>query len=119
MSRFRRLLGAFLIFAACRAVETPYEYPDDLDHPNYVKRAMAVRDFAARRDEERLPEAFRLLHDDDAGIRNLAWQTLKSMMPEERDFGYRPFDPRDVREGAATRWEAWWRKAEGGKADRG
>lgn len=111
MSRVVRfLLPVLACAAACRSVETPYRYPDDLDSPSYVKRAKALGEFAVLRDEKEVGRAFRLLRDEDAGIRNVAWLTLRDLMPGDEDFGYRPYLPGDVRGGIAKRWEAWWRK---------
>jgi len=116
MSRLVRVLLPALAFAsACRSVETPYRYPEDMDNPSYVKRAKALGEFAAMHDEKEVGRAFRLLRDEDAGIRNVAWLTLRDLMPEHEDFGYRPYLPDDVRAGIARRWEAWWRK--GGAAE--
>jgi hypothetical protein len=74
-----------------------------------VKRSKAVAEFARRRDESQLPEAFRLLLDEDAGIRLVAYMTIRDLSPGNEDYGYRPYLPRDVRFGCATRWQAWWK----------
>jgi len=98
------VLGA----AGCFTVETKYEYPDDLTHPDYVKRSKAVKQFAAEKDERQLPRAFRLLMDSEAHIRAIAHETIRSLTPENRDFGYAAYLPMDVRAGIVARWEAWW-----------
>jgi hypothetical protein len=92
-------------------VETSYAYPADLYHPDYVKRSKAVAEFAERRDRSQLPEAFRLLLDEDAHIRLVAHKAIRELSPGSEDFGYRPYLPRDVRFGIVTRWQAWWVKA--------
>jgi hypothetical protein len=97
-----------IVAAGCRGVETHAEYPEDLYHPDYVKRSKAVATFAERKDKEQLPEAFRLLLDDDAQIRLVAYGTIRELSPGGEDFGYRPYLPRDVRFGIVTRWQAWW-----------
>ena len=52
-------------------------------------------------------------YPDDRG--SFAHATLRSMMPENEDFGYRPYLPEAERYSIATRWEAWWVKSrEGG-----
>jgi hypothetical protein len=96
--------------AGCRGVETRAEYPEDLYHPDYVKRSKAVATFAERKDREQMPEAFRLLLDEDAQIRLVAYGTIRELSPGGEDFGYRPYLPSDVRFGIVTRWQAWWSK---------
>jgi len=93
---------------ACRGVTTSYVYPDDLTHPDYVKRTKAVREFAERRDRERLPSAFDLLLDEEGQIRAMAHETLRAMMPGGEDFGYRPYLPPKTLRGIVARWKAWW-----------
>jgi len=107
----RRWLLPFVAVAACRGVTTSYAYPDDLTHPNYVKRTLATREFARRRDADRLPEAFGLLMDEEAHIRSLAHETIRSLMPGGEDFGYEPYFSEEVRAGIVARWKAWWRKS--------
>jgi len=102
------LLPAWIAVAGCRGVETRAEYPQDLYHPDYVKRSKAVATFAERKDKEQLPEAFRLLLDDDAQIRLVAYGAIRDLSPGGEDFGYRPYLPSDVRFGIVTRWQAWW-----------
>lgn len=100
--------GALLIlFASCRAVETDYSYPEDLDHPNYVKRSKAALELAQRKDASRFPAAFDLLNDEEAHIRLIVYETARELSGG-RDFGYRPHLERRVREGTAARWRAWW-----------
>jgi hypothetical protein len=106
-------LLAVLAAAGCRAVETHAEYPEDLYHPDYVKRSKAVAMFAERKDREQLPDAFRLLLDDDAQIRLVAYGAIRDLSPGGEDFGYRPYLPRDVRFGIVTRWQAWWSRGGG------
>jgi len=101
------------LLSACRSVETSYDYPGDLFHPDYVKRSKAVAEFAERGDRSQLPEAFRLLLDEDANIRLVAYEAIRGMSPGAEDFGYRPYLPRDVRFGIVTRWRAWWEKSGG------
>jgi hypothetical protein len=119
----RRGLLALLLWAGCRAVETHAEYPQDLYHPDYVKRSKAVAEFAEQRDRSQLPQAFELLLDDDAHIRLMAYTAIRDMSPGAEDFGYRPYLPQDVRYGIVVRWQAWWVKnggatpaVEGGEA---
>jgi hypothetical protein len=102
------LFLALLAGAGCRGVETHAEYPEDLHHPDYVKRSKAVATFAERKDKEQLPDAFRLLLDDDAQIRLVAYGAIRDLSPGGEDFGYRPYLPREVRFGIVTRWQAWW-----------
>jgi len=92
-------------------VETSYRYPDDLFHPDYVKRSKAVAEFAEREDRSQLPEAFRLLLDDDANIRLVAYEAIRGMSDGAEDFGYRPYLPPEIRYGIVTRWRAWWEKS--------
>jgi hypothetical protein len=96
------------VAAGCRQTTT-YQYPSDLYNPNYIKRAKAVTRFAVEQDESQLPEAFRLLLDEESSLRLLAYETIRDLSGGE-DFGYRPYLPLDVRIGIVTRWEAWWRK---------
>lgn len=111
------LLGLLLVAAAgCRAVETEFEYPKDLYHPDYVKRSRAVAEFAEQRDRSQLPEAFQLLLDDDANIRLVAYAAIRDLSPGAEDFGYRPYLPQDVRYGIVVRWQAWWVKNGGTEA---
>ncbi|MHC4549050.1 MAG: hypothetical protein ACYTEZ_09740 [Planctomycetota bacterium] len=116
MSRYGRSLSALAVLAACRAVSTSFEYPGDLRHPSYVKRSMAVRRFAELEDRTQLPDAFRLLLDEEAHIRAVAYETIRALSPDGEDFGYRPWLPEDVRIGIVMRWEAWWRKSQAGEA---
>lgn len=104
------LLGLLLAAAGCVAVETHAEYPQDLYHPDYVRRSKAVAEFAELRDKSQLPQAFDLLLDDDAHIRLVAYGAIREMSPGAEDFGYRPYLPRYVRYGIVTRWQAWWVK---------
>jgi hypothetical protein len=108
-SRFPLVLALFAA-AGCRGVETHAEYPEDLYHPDYVKRSKAVATFAERKDRSQLPDAFRLLLDEDAQIRLVAYGTIRQLSPGGEDFGYRPYLPPDVRFGIVTRWQAWWEK---------
>lgn len=108
-----------LLIPACRGVSTSYRYPQDLSHPDYVKRSKALRHFAQERDADRLPQAFPLLTDEDANIRMLAHRSIASLMPGGEDFGYRPYLPAAQRIRLAAQWQAWWekggaREAEGG-----
>jgi hypothetical protein len=110
------ILAAGALSVACtRKTTTTFVYPDDLTHPSYVKRTKAVREFAARKDASRLPDAFSLLLDREAHIRSMAYDAIRSMSPEGRDFGYRPYLSADVRAGIVERWEAWWVAQEAGR----
>lgn len=113
------LLAAFVCTSGCRAVTTSYDYPEDLGHPNYVKRSKAVREFAQRADEAQLPGAFRLLLDDEGHIRSIAYRAIRDLSPGGEDFGYRPHLPRHVRGPIVERWRAWWVSQQGGEDDRG
>ena len=113
------LLAALVCTAGCRAVTTSHNYPDDLSHPNYVKRSKAVREFAHRADASRLPGAFRLLLDDEGHIRSIAYRTIRDLSPGGEDFGYRPHLPPDVRGPIVARWRAWWVAQQAGEGDRG
>lgn len=118
-SRLPLLLGLllFAITAGCRAVETHAEYPADLYHPDYVKRSKAVATFAERKDKSQLPDAFRLLLDDDGNVRLIAYGAIRELSPGGEDFGYRPYLSREVRFGIVVRWQTWWVKGGGtGKA---
>lgn len=117
----RRLLPTCLlpVCAACIAVTTDVDYPEDLASPNPVRRTRAAREFALRRDEARIPEAFVLLRDPEAQVRLLAYSALAEMSPGAEDFGYRPHLEADVREGTSARWEAWWRRNARGEAPGG
>jgi len=106
-------LPALLAIGGCRAVETHATYPEDLYHPDYVKRSKAVAIFAEKKDRSQLPEAFELLLDDDGQIRLMAYGTIRDLSPGGEDFGYRPYLPRDVRFGIVVRWQAWWTKTLG------
>jgi hypothetical protein len=99
----------------CFSTETQARYPEDLYHPDYVKRTKAVAQFAEQRDRSQLPEAFELLLDGDGSIRLVAYSTIRQMSPGAEDFGYRPYLPQDVRYGIVVRWQAWWVK-NGGEA---
>ncbi len=107
------ILAAILV--GCAGTTTAYSYPDDLMHPNYVKRSRAVREFAERGDEARLPGAFRLLMDDQAHIRAIAADVLRELTPGGRDFGYRAHLPLRDRAGITARWRAFWLAARGGE----
>ncbi len=97
-----------LALTGCISATTEADYPDDLYSPNYVLRTQAALEFAGRRDESQLPDAFDLLLDSEGQIRALAWTTIRSLTPGERDFGYRPYLEEDVRWGIVARWRAWW-----------
>lgn len=107
-----------LALGTCKATSTSFDYPDDLTHPNYVKRSLAAQRFAELRDEEQLPRAFGLLLDEEAHIRLLADRTLRAMMPDAPEFGYRPYLAEADRIRTAGDWEAWWRSSRG-EADGG
>jgi hypothetical protein len=98
-----------LLFAACKATTTSFDYPEDLTHPNYVQRSRAVQRFAELEDEEQLPRAFALLLDPEPHIRLVIDRTLRAMMPDAPDFGYRAYLPEADRIRIAADWEAWWR----------
>jgi hypothetical protein len=98
-----------LLLGACKAATTSFDYPEDLTHPNYVQRSKAVQRFAELRDREQLPRAFALLLDEEAHIRLVADRTLREMMPDAPDFGYRAYLPEADRIRTAAAWEAWWR----------
>ncbi|MHC4960209.1 MAG: hypothetical protein ACYTGN_17785 [Planctomycetota bacterium] len=103
------ILAAGALSVACtRKTTTSFVYPDDLTHPAYVKRTKAVREFAVRKDASQLPDAFGLLLDREAHIRSMAYEAIKDMSPDGRDFGYRPYLSEGVRAGIVERWEAWW-----------
>ncbi len=98
-----------MILAACqRPVTTSYVYPRDLDHPDYVKRSKAVRDFLLIRDAEQMPGAFALLNDREAHIRVMAYDAIRQMSRDQRDFGYRPYLEEQTRRGIVKRWRAWY-----------
>ena len=97
-----------LALTGCISATTEADYPDDLYSPNYVLRTQAALEFAGLRDESQLPDAFDLLLDSEGQIRALAWTTIRSLTPGERDFGYRPYLEEDVRWGIVARWRAWW-----------
>lgn len=102
--------------AACRGVVTGYSYPDDLSHPNYVKRSQAVREFAATSDRAQLPRAFALLNDPEGHIRAIAHRALRALMPAEEDFGFDPSLPEQERVRIAATWKAWWEAGGAGGA---
>jgi len=106
-----------LLCAACRSVSTDFRYPEDLYHPNYVKRSKAVRRFAVLKDVSALPRAFSLLLDGEAHIRAVAHETIRGMMVDGEDFGYRPYLSEEVRIGIVARWEAWWVQSQGEDRD--
>jgi len=110
-----RFLAVALALVACRSTTTTFDYPDDLTHPNYVKRSRAVQRFAELRDRTQLPDAFQLLLDEEAHIRAMAYETILALSPEGEDFGYRPYLAPAVRVGIVVRWEAWWRKSQAGE----
>ncbi len=101
------------VLASCRGVVTGYRYPDDLTHPNYVKRSQAVREFAATQDRSQLPRVFGLLNDPEAHIRAIAHRGLRALMPGEQDFGFEPSLPEQDRVRIAATWRSWW-EAEAG-----
>jgi hypothetical protein len=102
------------IAGGCFTTETKARYPEDLYHPDYVKRTKAVAEFAEQRDKSQMPDAFQLLLDDDANIRLVAYHAIREMSPGGEDFGYRPYLPQDVRFGIVQRWQTWWvRNGEG------
>lgn len=94
--------------AGCFSTETKARYPEDLYHPDYVKRSKAVAAFAEQKDKSQLPDAFQLLLDQDANIRLVAYDTIRQMSPGGEDFGYRPYLSPDVRFGIVARWQTWW-----------
>lgn len=110
--RMWRLLVVAIALAACRSATTSFDYPDDLTHPNYVKRSMAVQRFGELKDRSQLPDAFQLLLDDEAHIRAMAYEAIRALSPDGEDFGYRPYLSPAVRIGIVARWEAWWRKSQ-------
>jgi len=112
----RGVLPALFAIGGCRSVETHATYPEDLYHPDYVKRSKAVAIFAQKKDRGQLPEAFELLLDDDGQIRLVAYGAIRELSPGGEDFGYRPYLPRDVRFGIVVRWQSWWTKADGSGA---
>jgi hypothetical protein len=114
--RMWRFLVVALALAACKATTTSVDYPDDLTHPNYVKRSMAVQRFGVLKDRSQLPGAFQLLLDEEAHIRAMAYETIRELSPGGEDFGYRPYLAPAVRIGIVQRWEAWWRKTQTGEA---
>ena len=104
-----RVAGLFFAAAGgCFSTETHARYPQDLYHPDYVKRSRAVAAFAEQKDRSQLPDAFQLLLDDDANIRLVAYDAIRQMSPGGEDFGYRPYLSPDVRFGIVTRWQTWW-----------
>ena len=113
--RMWRLSLVALALAGCRSTTTSFDYPDDLTHPNYVKRSQAVQRFGELKDRSQLPDAFRLLLDQEAHIRGMAYETIRALSPDGEDFGYRPYLAPDVRIGIVARWEAWWSKSQAGE----
>jgi len=97
-----------MLTACQRPVTTSYVYPRDLDHPDYVKRSKAVRDFLLLRDTEQMPGAFALLNDREAHIRVMAYDAIRNMSRDQRDFGYRPYLEEQTRRGIVERWRAWY-----------
>ena len=116
LPRMWRFSIVALALAACLPKTTSFDYPDDLTHPNYVKRSMAVQRFGELQDRSQLPDAYQLLLDDDAHIRAMAYETIRGLSTDGEDFGYRPYLSEAVRVGIVLRWEAWWRKTRTGKA---
>ncbi len=113
MSRLRA--GCFLLLAVggCRAVTTSYVYPDDLTHPDYVKRSKAVQQFVADKDVSQLPAAFALLNDEDGQIRAMAFLAIREMSRDGTDWGYAPYLDAKTRREAVRRWRSWWVAGQG------
>ncbi len=109
--------GVLLVVAAgmasCRGVVTGYRYPDDLTHPNYVKRSQAAREFAATADRAQLPRAFTLLNDPEAHIRAIIHRGIRALMPGGTDFGFDASLPEQDRARIAASWRAWWESGAG------
>ena len=118
-SGFVRGVGLIVAAAAggCFTTETHSRYPQDLYHPDYVKRSKAVARFAEEKDRSQMPDAFQLLLDDDANIRLVAYDTIREMSPGGEDFGYRPYLSQDVRYGIVVRWQTWWVRNGEGKGE--
>ena len=106
-------LLVLLGIAGCLTVETKYSYPEDLSHPDYVKRSKAVNQFASTKDRSRLPDAFTLLMDPEAHIRAVAHETIRDLTPEKRDFGYAAYLSEEVRASIVARWRKWWVEQQG------
>ena len=102
--------GCLLLLAAggCRAVTTSYIYPDDLTHPDYVKRSKAVQQFVADKDVSQLPAAFALLNDEDGQIRAMAFLAIREMSRDGTDWGYAPYLAAKTRREVVRRWRHWW-----------
>lgn len=113
MPRIRGVLP-LLALAGCISATTDYRYPQDLNHPDYVKRSMAVREFSEVRDASQMPDAFDLLNDDEGHIRSMAHQAIREMSGGE-DFGYQAYFDDWKRRAIVANWRAWW---EAGKPDR-
>ena len=111
---FRFLILLVLTAAACRSATTSYDYPEDLLNPNYVKRSLAVREFAETKDESQLPQAFHLLLDDESHIRAMAWSAIREMVPESGDLGYSPILDENDRLLVVARMKAAWENSHGG-----
>ncbi|NJN14273.1 MAG: hypothetical protein HC813_01035 [Planctomycetes bacterium] len=105
----RIIAGSLLLtLASCRGVTTSYRYPEDLRHPNYMKRSHAVRQFVREQDRGQIAEAFHLLNDAEGHIRALACGALREMVGGEQEFGYQPFLPEADRVRISAAWRAWW-----------
>ncbi len=110
-TKMRRLGAGFLLLlasAGCRAVTTSYIYPDDLTHPDYVKRSKAVRQFLEEKDVSQLPAAFDLLEDEDGQIRAMAFLAIREMSRDGIDWGYAPYFDAKKRREIVRRWRNWW-----------
>ena len=104
---------AALLGGGCVKRTTPHVYPQDLTHPNPVRRTAAAQQFAARRDASQLPAAFDLLLDEEGQIRSIAFSAIREIMPEGEEvafYGYQSYLPDTVRVGMVERLEALWKQ---------
>ena len=100
--------AAATLLGGCVKKSTPYVYPDDLTHANYVRRTKAVRHFARNPDPADLDRIFDRLLDPEAQIRAIAYESITALMPAGEDFGYRPYLSEGTRVGIVRRWRRWW-----------
>ena len=101
------LCGAACGLTGCQPASSPGDtIYDRLQHEDPKVRANAIRKALATRNSQSIPFLIDRLSDSEPQVRMFAGSALKGMT--DKDFGWKPYKPRDDRREAIEKWRQWW-----------
>lgn len=97
-----RLITMSLSAAACLALASCAARGGGFEAADATARLRAIQEAAQRNDRAAIPRLVEQLDADDAAVRAMAIATLRRLTGE--DYGYRDYDPPELRRTAIQRW---------------